>query len=447
MEQKDLALEIVDRAVKAGASAAEATIKDGTEFSTSVRLGSVEKLFQSDFRRLGLRVFCGNRSATTATSDFAPKTLERVVAGTIELARAVGDDPMAGIAPAEEYRRPVPELALSFVPAPQLDASSRIALARRCEDASLSFDARISNSEGAGYNESITRTAYANSFGVAVQYSKSVYSLFASPLAESGGQKQRDYWLSTALDFNRLDSAEAIGRQAAMRVVRRLGARKVNTCEVPVVFDPITSAALLKHVADALSGTALVRKASFMLESLGKTVGSPLLSVTDDALLAEGLGSRPFDAEGLPSQSVPVIRDGVLENFLLDSYAARKLGLRPTSSSNRDLHGGPSSGPSNFFLHPGKTSPAEIFSSIRRGLYVTELIGFGVDIVSGNYSQGAAGMWIEGGEPAFPVEEITVAGNLKDMLTRIEAVGNDPLILGEIYSPTLLIGSMMVSGN
>ncbi len=442
-----LAQDVVRRAAKAGASAAEVTVREGLEFSASVRLGAVEKLFQSDFRKLGLRVICGSRAATTATSDFSPDTIETVVAATVELARAVGDDPAAGMPPPEAYERPIPALSVCYPAPPDVDAAARIEMARLCEDASLRYDPRIRNSEGAGFTESVIGTTYANSFGVSAQYRRSVYSLFTSPLAELDGQKQRDYWLSTALDFARLEPAEVIGREAARRALRRLGARKVATCEVPVLFDPVAAAMLLKHVADAVSGTALLRKASFMLDRLGKRVASSLLNVTDDALRPGGLGSRPFDAEGVASQTTRVIRNGVLESFLLDSYAARKLGLRTTANSNRDLHGGPSAGPSNFYIHPGNASPADIMGSITRGLYVTELIGFGVDIVSGNYSQGAAGLWIEHGEPAFPVEEITVAGNLKDMLTRIEAVGNDPVILGETYAPTLLIGSMVVSGN
>ncbi len=447
MDRKELVQEVVRKAAKAGAAAAEATVREGTEFSVLVRLGTVEKLFQAESRKLGLRVICDNRSATTATSDFSPETIEAVVAAAVDLARAVGNDPAAGLPPPEAYERPIPELPLCHPAPPGMDTGARIELAQRCEEASLHYDPRICNSEGAGFTESLTGTAYANSLGVAAQYSKSLYSLFTSPLAELDGQKQRDYWLSTALDFSLLQPAEEIGKEAARRALRRLGARKVPTGEVPVLFDPAAAALLLKHVADAVSGTALLRKASFLLDGLGTRVASPLLNVTDDALLPGGLGSRPFDCEGVPSQTTRVIRDGVLESFLLDSYAARKLRLRTTSNSSRDPHGAPASGPSNFYIHPGNSSPDAMMRSIKRGLYVTELIGFGVDIVSGNYSQGAAGIWIDGGAPAFPVEEITIAGNLKDMLTRIEAVGNDPVILGEIFAPTLLIGSMVVSGS
>jgi PmbA protein len=447
MNSNELAHEVVEKAKRAGASAAEATVRFGTEFSTSVRLGEVEKLLQSSFRKLGLRVFCGTRSAIMSTSDFSSATLDGVAADAVELARAASDDPAAGLPEPSAYGSPPPGLDLFFPRAAGLSAREKIELARRCEDAAFAYDTRISNSEGAGFSESVIHTSYANSLGIDSSYSRTLTSLFTTPLAETNGQKQRDYWLSTHPDPDRLQSPEDVGREAARRTLRRLGARKVDTCEVPVVFDPLAAATLMKHAADAVSGTALLRKASFLLNRLGTEVASPLVTLVDDPLLSGGLGSRPFDAEGIPSQTTCIIRNGVLESYLLDSYAARKLGLRSTANSNRELHGGPSVGPSNFFLKPGTLSPDEIIGSVDRGLYVTELIGFGVDIVSGNYSQGAAGLWIEKGAPTFPVEEITVAGNLKEMLTRIEAVGNDPWILGEIFAPTLLIGKMVVSGN
>jgi PmbA protein len=447
MNPSELARNVVDKAKRAGATGAEASARLGTEFSTSVRLGSVEKLLQSSFRKLGLRVFCGTRSAITSTSDFSEATLEAIAADAVQLAGAASEDSAAGLPEPSSYDVKPPTLELFFPKAAGLSAREKIELARRCEDAAFAYDSRISNSEGAGFSESVIHTSYANSLGIDAAYSRTLSSLFTTPLAETNGHKQRDYWLSTHSDPDRLQSPEEIGHEAARRTLRRLGARKVNTCEVPIVFDPVTAAALMKHLAEAASGTALLRKASFLLNRLGTRVAAPLVTVMDDPLLAGGVGSRPFDAEGVPSQTTCVIRDGILESYLLDSYAARKLGLRSTANSNRELHGGPSVGPSNFFLKPGAVSPDQIIASVRRGLYVTELIGFGVDIVSGNYSQGVAGQWIDKGTPAFPVEEVTIAGNLQEMLARIEAVGNDPWILGEIFAPTLLIGKMVVSGN
>lgn len=446
-DRKELARSTVDEAMRVGASAAEVLINDGLEFSTIVRLGAVEKLAQTRSRRLGMRIFNGKRCAISSTSDFSASSLHQMVCDTRNMARATGEDSASGIPSMDLYARALPELRLYFPAAGSLAAEQKIELARSCEDASRHCDPRINNSQGAGFSDSVATVTYANSIGVCADYDKSVCSLFATPLAESNGQKQRDYWLATHPDLTRLQSPREVGAEAARRVLRRLGARSVATCSVPVVFDPRTAAALLKHIADAASGTALVRRASFLVDKLGSQVASPWVTICDDALLPYGLGSRPFDAEGIPSQSTTVIRAGVLESYLLDSYSARKLGRRSTANSNRPLHGAPAAGPSNFYLKPGNVTPGEIIGAVKNGLYVTELIGFGVNLVSGNFSQGAAGLWINGGHLSFPVQEITIAGNLRDMLTSIEAVGNDLLSLGEIFAPTLLIGRMVVSGS
>ncbi len=446
-ESQELARRVVGQAVRAGASAAEALVNEGRDFSTVVRLGAVDKLVHTSSCRLGIRIFQGTRCAVSSTSDFSESALELMIGDTWEMARAAGEDPAAGMPAAESYRHESPEMELFFPAAGELSANQKIALARACEESSLAYDPRINNSEGAGFADSIISVSYANSYGVCACYKKSVCSLYACPLAESDGHKQRDYWLATHPDLNRLQPAGQIGTEAARRVLRRLGARRVPTCTVPVVFDPRTAAALLKHLADAVSGTNLVRQASFLSGKLGTRVASPLVNISDDALLPCGLGSRPFDSEGVPSQTTSVVRNGILESYLLDSYAARKLRLNSTANSNRPLHGAPTAGPTNFYLHAGPATPEEIIGAVKDGLYVTELIGFGVNVVSGNFSQGAVGLWIEGGRLTFPVEEITIAGNLKDMLTSVEAVGNDLLTQGEIFAPTLLIGRMVVSGS
>jgi PmbA protein len=446
-DRSELACRLVELALQIGASAAEVLIHEGPDFSAVVRLGAVEKLLQASSRRIGMRIFHGTRSAISSTSDFSPPGLHQMTSDTWDMARVAGEDPFAGIPSEDHYAVAPPDLQLCFPAAGRLSADQKIALARACEEAALAVDPRINNSEGAGFADSMTSVTYANSIGVCSSYQRSVCSLQAAPLAEADGQKQRDYWLASHPDLSRLPSPQEVGEEAGRRVLRRLGARRVATCTVPVVFDPRTAGTLLKYLADAVAGTALVRKASFLVDQLGARIASPMVTVCDDALLSGGLASRPFDAEGVPSRMTTVIRDGVLESYLLDSYTARKLGLQSTSSSNRPLYGAPAAGPSNFYLKPGGATPEEIIASVNQGLYVTELIGFGVNIVSGNFSQGAVGMWIDGGRLAFPVEEITIAGNLKDMLTSVEAVGNDLLALGEIFAPTLLIGRMVVSGS
>ncbi len=447
MDRKNLVRMVIELAERAGASATEVLVREGTEFSTSVRLNEVEKLRQASFRKLGVRTFCGTRAAVSATSDFSPETLSRIVQDTIGMARVAGEDTDAGLPSPDLYAGEQIDLLLSFTAASDLSVDKKIDLARQCERASLDFDPRITNSEGAGFSDSVTQITYGNSLGVVSSFSRTIYSLSTTPLAELDGLKQRDFWLSTHLDAARLQRPAEIGVEAARRALRRLGARKVSTCEVPVIFEPLAAASLLEHISAAVSGTSLLRKASFLMGELGRRVASPVVTIYDDALMSGGLGSRPFDAEGVPSRCTTVIRDGILESYLLDAYSARRLGLRSTASSNREPQDGPSAGPSNFYLRPGNVQPAEIISSIKSGLCVTELIGFGANIVSGDYSQGAAGLWIENGAPAFPVEEMTIAGNLKDMLTRIEAVGNDLLVLGEVSAPTLLIGRMVVSGS
>lgn len=447
MDSKELALQVTEIARTKGATGAEVLVREGMEFKTSVRMGAVEKLLQADYRKLGMLVYAGHRAAVSATSDFRLDSVAKMIAETLGAAELMHEEPATDMPRDGNNLEDFPSPALCFPAVPELSADFKIEQARQCEEAALKFDPRITNSEGAEFSDSMTRTTYANSLGVCASYAKSVYSLSVTPLAEESGQKQRDYWLSTHLDHSRLQLPAEIGAEAARRALRRLGARKVRTCEVPVVFDPLAASTLLKHISEAVSGTALLRKASFLMDRLGKRVASPLITLLDDALLPGGLGSRPFDSEGIHSQTTVVARDGVLESYLLDCYSARKLGLETTANSNRELYGGPSVGPSNFYLKAGSTPPADIIASVPNGLYVTELIGFGANIVSGDYSRGAAGLWIEGGKLAFPVEEITIAGNLKDMLTAVEAVGNDLLVLDEIFAPTVLIGKMVVSGH
>jgi PmbA protein len=447
LDHQQLARDVVRMAMEAGASAAEVIVRQGSEFSAAVRMGSIEKLLQANPRKLGVRLFCDSRAAIAATSDFSPDTLRGMVGDAIAMARVASPDAAAGLPGAETYSAPAKCPELYFPAAQQLEAGSKIALAQRAEQAALGHDPRINNSEGAGFADKLVTIAYANSLGAGGSYPKTTAELYASPLAELDGGKQRDHWLSTGLDLARLESPEAIGARAATRVLRRLGGRKAATGEVPVVFDPLSAARVLSHLAEAVSGTALLRKASFLLDKLGTRIAPRGVHIVDDALLQNGLGSRPFDSEGVPSRATRIVDDGILVGYLLDSYSARKLGMQSTASSTREPSGAARVGPSNFFLEPGSLSPEEIIGSVRNGLYVTELIGFGVNIVSGNFSQGATGLWISNGELAYAVEEITVAGNLTEMLLGIEAIGNDPVAVSETFAPTVKIGKMVVRGN
>jgi len=268
-----------------------------------------------------------------------------------------------------------------------------------------------------------------------------------APVARTNGSMQRDYWYSTQRKFSRLEAPQAVGRRAAERALRRLGARKVSTREVPVVFDPEISATLLRHLSAALSGYSLYKGASFLVGKLGERIASELVSVVDDGTIPGALGSKPFDGEGLPVNKRTVVERGVLKSYLLDTYSGRKLGLPSTGNASRSVGEPPGVSPTNFFLTPGSHSPEQIVASVDEGLYVTELIGFGVNLVTGDYSRGAVGLWIEKGKLAYPVEEITIAGNLKEMLCNIEMVGNDLELRGRIAAPTVKISRMTVAGN
>ncbi|MBA3966405.1 MAG: TldD/PmbA family protein, partial [Nitrospirales bacterium] len=307
----------------------------------------------------------------------------------------------------------------------------------------------ITNSEGAECSAGYGSVLLANSHGFVGSYASSSYSLSVSPIAldSQNGGMQRDYWYSVKRKFHELDSPEKIGQEAARRTVRRLGSRAITTQEVPVVFDPETAKGLLGHISSAVSGYSLYKGASFLLGQLGKSIASDLVTVIDDGRLAGGLGSRPFDGEGLPTRKNLVVDKGVLSSYMLDTYSGRKLGMASTGNASRSVGENPSVGATNLFLSPGSYSPEEILKSMKRGLFVTDLIGFGVNLVTGDYSRGAVGFWVENGELTHPVEEVTIAGNLQQILKDIEMVGNDLEFRGRLASPTVKIRKMMVAGH
>jgi PmbA protein len=441
-----LAQDVLRRAREAGADAADVIAASGTHFTVTVRKGEVETLKQATTRSLGLRVFVGRRTALTRTSDFSAEALERQARDAVDMARASGEDPAAGL-PDETPPPDDVELDL-FDPSPgALPPDERIALARRAEAAALAFSPEITNSNGATYDDDDDTLVLANTQGFAGGYRRSTVSLSVSPLAERAGAKERDSWYSNGRGLGDLAAPEEIGRIAAERTLRRLGARKIATCEVPVVFDPETATDLLDDVFSALSGYAVFRNATFLKDRLGQAVASPLVTVIDDGRRRRGLGSRPFDGEGLRTRRNVPIESGVLRSYLCDTYAARKLGTRANGCARRAVGSAPTVGASNLWLEAGTTPAAQILASTARGLYVTDLIGFGVDLVSGDYSRGAVGHWIENGRLAHPVHEVTIAGNLADMLRDIDAVGSDLEFRGSVSAPTLRVRRMTVSGS
>ena len=348
---------------------------------------------------------------------------------------------------ADQYATSCPDLDLTD--SRRLTVEEEIELAKRAEQAALAADARITNSEGAECSTNAGSVLLANSHGFVGSYANTSYSLSVSPIAQEsqGGGMQRDYWYSVARKFHLLETPEHVGQEAARRTVRRLGSQRLTTQEVPVIYDPEVAKGLLGHLASAVSGYALYKGASFLLGQLDKSIGSELLTVVDDGRLPGGFGSRPFDGEGVATRRTMVVEKGRLTNYLLDTYSGKKMGMPSTGNASRSVGENPTVSATNLFLQPGSHSPEDILKSVPKGLLVTELIGFGINMVTGDYSRGAVGFWIENGELVYPVEEVTIAGNLKTMFQDIEMVGNDLEFRGRIASPTIKIRKMMVAGQ
>jgi PmbA protein len=444
---QSIAHQVIERAKKDGATAADVMIREDDTFSVTVRMGEVETLKEALSRSLMMRVFIGKRTATSHTSDLSMPVVERLVDETVEMARLTSEDESGGLPEPAVFRSSFPDLNLFDPSWATLSPAERIDLAIRTEAAALAFDKAISNSEGASFEYARSGVTLANSLGFNGAYQGTGAGLFCVPIAQSNEGMQRDHWMSAARHRSQLASPQEIGRIAAERALRRLGARKISTCQVPVVFDPLCARSLLSHLFEAVSGSSIYRRGSFLVDQLGQAIASPNVTVVDDALRPAGLGSSPFDDEGVPAQTTPIIEAGVLKNYLHSAYTARKLAARPTGNGSRASSGVVTIGPTNFYLKGGAHTPAEILGSVKRGLYVVELIGFGVNTVTGDYSRGAVGLWIENGTLTHAVQEVTIAGNLREMLRSIEMIGNDVTFVGAIAAPTLKIGNMVISGQ
>jgi len=443
----ELAEWVLQQARKSGASAAEVIIVNAEGLSAGVRLGRVEKLKSSRDRRVGIRVFTGQSAATASTAEFERDSLAQFVAETVELAKLTAPDPWSGLPDPSLHPKNLPELELADAVGGRIDAARALEHARETEAAALGSDPRIKNSEGAEFDAGFHQVTFANSQGFIGQYGTTAYSLSVAPVAQDGDSMQRDHWYSMSRRYDKLESADSIGRTAAMRTLRRLGARKVKTTRAPVIFDPDMAAGLIRSLVGAACGPALYKGASFLLGKLGQQVASPRVTIIDDALMRGGLGSKPFDGEGLATRRQTVVDKGVLATYLLDSYSARKLKLESTGSASRGIGDGPGVSSTNLYLEPGAYTPEEIIASVQSGLFVTELIGFGVNSVTGDYSRGASGIWIENGKLTYPCQEITIAGNLKEMFLSIEMIGNDLTWKSSVASPTLKISEMTIAGS
>ena len=448
VDLREMSVDAVRRAMKGGATAAEVVVRDGSEFSTTVRLGEVETLKESGSRSIGVRVFFGKRSASTWSSDFSSQGIDSMIRGALNLAKITSEDPYSGIPEPEQLGSIKTDLDLYYEDVYSLSTADRIDYARRAEKAATSADARILNSDGGSFDAATGIKVLANSHGFCGDYQRSYCSVSAVPIAQQeGSSMQRDYWFSVARTLQKLDSPEEVGREAARRTLRRLGARKVKTQRVPIVFDPLVAGSLIGHIFEAVNGDSVYRGASFMAGKLGDQVAGSNVTVVDDGTIVGGFGSSPFDAEGVPTRKTVVIDKGVLKSYLLNTYTAKKLKLQTTGNASRGLAGTPGIGAGNFFMEAGSRAPKEIIGDIKNGFYVTEFLGFGVNLVTGDFSRGAGGLWIQNGEVTFPVEEVTVAGNLKEMLNSIAEIGSDLEFRGSVACPTIRIDGMTVAGE
>ncbi len=443
---------IVRAALNSGATDAEVVLREGDEFDAQVRMGELESLQDSGSRGVGLRVLLagegGQRVGSTSSSDLTPAGIAHLVSGALALARISSPDPLQGLPEPDAFGALDTDLALFHEDVYSLPGRERIEYARRVEAAALAADPRISNSDGGSFSAATGLKVFANSRGFTGASRSSYCSLSAVPIATGkNGEMQRDGWSSTSRSLAKLESPEAVGAEAARRTLRRLDGRRIPTQQVPIVFAPEMARSILTAMADAASGDAIYRGASFFTGRLGEQVATSSITLINDGTLPGLFGSAPFDGEGLPTRRTVLIENGILHSYLLNTYTGRKLGLPSTGSAVRGLAGNPGIGTHNLFLPAGSLTPQQIIAAIPSGLYLTEFLGRGVNMVTGDYSRGASGLWIENGELTYPVQEITVAGNLKEMFHNITAVGSDLEFRSSTASPTLRIDGLTIAGQ
>ncbi|MSP50298.1 MAG: TldD/PmbA family protein [Alphaproteobacteria bacterium] len=439
----DLLSDLVASARKAGADTADAVMFKSAHLGLRQRLGKPEMLERSESQDLGLRVLIGKRQASVSSTDPSAKALAELVERAVAMARLAPEDPYCGIADADAIAKRFPDLDLNDPAEPAPEAlESR---ARETEDAARAVPG-VTNSEGADATWSRSEIAIAASNGFSGRYARSGHGVSVSVVAGEGTAMETDYDYSSSVYGADLESAATVGRRAGERTVRRLNPRKAETSRVPIVFEPRVAASLVSHIAGAVAGPSIARKASFLKDQMGKRILSQGLRVVDDPLKPRGLRSRPFDGEGIAASRLALVEDGVLESWLLDLASARQLGLVTTGHAARGTSGPPSPSATNLYLEAGTSSPEALMADIKSGFYVTSLMGHGINMVTGDYSRGASGFWIENGKLAYPVSEVTVAGNLKDMFQAMTPA-DDLQFRMAVNSPTLRVEGMTVAGR
>src|SRR5688500_471036 len=448
-DYRSLAAELVAELKKQGADAAEVYVVSTVGFNTTVRLGKIERLQQSITKGLGLRVIKNGAMANTYTTDFTDRAVKDLAKDTMQIVQVSNADKDNGLAPKEMLGSYEGKLMLFDESIAKLTPEKKIEMARSAEEVGLKFDKRIKNASGTSWNDSRSQITLANSDGFTGQYPMTQASLSVSLLAEDeDGTKQTDGHYTFGRYLNTLASPQAIGEEAGRRVIRKLGGRKVKSAVVPVVLDPRVASFLLGDVFGAASGSSIYRRMSYLIDKVGQQIASPMITIVDDAIMPDGVASRPFDAEGVRSSNVVVVEKGVLKQYVCDSYAARRLNLKPSGNASRSYQGNPNVGSTNLYIKNGDTSPADIIKSVKSGLYLDRVGGQGMNSTTGDFSMGASGQWIENGELTHSVQEITVAGNVMKVLGNVKAVGNDlSFKLGTTAAPTMLIGEMTIGGE
>lgn len=428
--------ELLQEAKRQGASAAEAAVSSDAGLSVTVRLGETETIEHTRDNGLGVTVYFGHRKGSASTSDLSPQAIKETVEAACNFARYTSEDDCAGLADPSLMATELPDLDL-YHPWNQ-SVEEAIELAIRCETAARDSDERIFNSEGATLNSHNGLQVYGNTHGFIGGYPSSRHSLSCAVLGKQGESMQRDYWYTLARKSEQLDRAESVGEMAARRTLARLNGRRIKTQQAPVLFQADVAVGLLRSFVGAIRGSSLYRKASFLLDQLGKPVFPSFINIHEDPLLSGGLASCAYDSEGVATSRKDFIQDGVLSSYVLDSYAARKLGMQTTGNGG---------GVRNLRINSGDQDREGLLKSMQRGLLVTELMGQGVNMVTGDYSRGATGFWIENGEIQFPVEEITIAGNMKEMFLGLQEVGSDIETRSSVQTGSWLIDNMMIAGE
>lgn len=442
-----LAKKLVAKAKKRGAAQAEAFVEIGRESSVRVRDGEIEDLTQATSKGVGLRVVAKQRLGFIYTSDFDASALDAFVDRALQLAQAAAPNPLNGL-PQRTALKGGQEVGQLFdAEVANLSPEWKIRAALEMEKAGKAFDPRIRTFDSVGAGESVGEVHLASSEGAAGSYEGTYVFLYAVPVASEGDQLQTSYWVDYKRFLKELDSPQAIGEEAARRAVRMLGAKKVKTQQVPVIFDPMMAASFVGSIAGAASGDAVYKKSSFLAPLLGQTIAPPSVTVVDDGRLEKGLGTAPFDGEGVPTRRTAIVEKGTLKSFLYDTFTARKAKKATTGNASRGYRTLPHIGTHNLYLEPGDMDPKKMIGEVKNGFYVTAMLGHGANLVTGEYSRGANGLWIENGELAKPVQEVTVAGNMLEMLKGIDAIGNDLTFRGSTGAPTIRFSQLTISGE